>query len=130
MERICRNLQQRCSAGAKQQAVQDALVLISESGKLVRDGEYDMRIRHRQQFVRSLCEPSVAGAGLASRTVPVATRVIRDGLVTAAGATVEVAAHGSSTAALDRKQHSNLRPGEPGAIADDEVVSQCTDDIG
>src|SRR5690348_14516593 len=110
MERVCRNLQQGCSAGAKQQTIQDALVLVSEGGKLVRDCEYDMRIRHQQQFVPSLCEPSVAGAGLTSRTVPVATRVIRDGLVTAAGATVEVIAQSGGTAALDRKQHSDLGP--------------------
>ncbi len=87
-----RNLQQGCSAGAKQQAIQDALVLISKGGKLVRHCEYNMRIRHRQQFVRSRSEPSVTRAGLTSRTVPVATRVIGDGLVTAAGATVEVTA--------------------------------------
>src|SRR3954469_22415981 len=111
MERVCRNLQQGCSAGAKQQAIQDALVLIGEGGKLMRDCEYDMRIRDRQQFAGSLCDPSVAGAGLASRTVPVATRVIRDGLVTAAGATVDVTAQSGGTAALDREQHSDLRPG-------------------
>jgi hypothetical protein len=62
--------------------------------------------------------------------MPVAARIIRDGLVTAVGATVEVTAQGGSTAALDRKQHSDLRPGEPRAIADNEVVSQRTDDIG
>lgn len=124
MERVCRNLQQGCSAGAKQQAIQNALVLISEGGKLVRDCEYHMRIRHRQQFVRSLCEPSVAGAGLTSRTVSIAARVIRDGLVTAAGATVEVTAQSGSTAALDREQHSDLRPRQPRAVADNnEVVS-------
>ena len=62
--------------------------------------------------------------------VAVAAAVIRDGLVTAAGATVDVTAQSGSTAALDREQHSDLRPSEPGAITDNEVASQCTDDIG
>jgi hypothetical protein len=35
MERLCRNLQQGCSAGAQQQAIQEALVLIGEGGKLI-----------------------------------------------------------------------------------------------
>jgi hypothetical protein len=89
---IRRNLQQRCRAGTKQQTIQDALVLISEGGKLVRDCEYHMGIRHRQKLFGALCQPSVACAGLTSRTVSIATRVIRDGLMTASGAAVEVAA--------------------------------------
>ena len=46
MQWICRNLQQRCGAGTMSQTIQDALVLISEGRKLVRDCKDHMGIRH------------------------------------------------------------------------------------
>ena len=42
MARVCRNLQQRGRAGAKQQIVKDTLVLQSKRTELVRDCEDDM----------------------------------------------------------------------------------------
>lgn len=66
------NLQQRRSAGAEQEIVDDFLVLQSQPRELVRQGENDMDVADRQQFFAALGEPFVARIGLALRTMAIA----------------------------------------------------------
>ena len=75
--------------------------------------KYNMRIGNGQQFGASRSQPPIARLTLALRAVPVSAGVIGDGLLTARGALVQMAAHGCGTALLDGNQNLNVQPGEP-----------------
>ena len=61
---------QRCGTGLKQKVVNDFLVVERQPGEAVRDGEDNMHVLHRQQFLTARGEPLVARVGLALRTMP------------------------------------------------------------
>ena len=66
-------------AGAEQQAVDQLLVLQSERGKLMRQGEDHMEVADGQDFGLPLGHPAVASRGLALGAMAVTAGVIRDG---------------------------------------------------
>ena len=68
------DLQQSRGAGAEQKVIDDLLVLQSQPGEFVRDGKHDMHVAHGQQFFIAIGEPSIAGIGLALRTMPATGR--------------------------------------------------------
>jgi hypothetical protein len=112
MTRVCCYLQQRGCAGAEQQIVKNPLVLMSKGSKLMGNSEDDMRVRNGQKLFCSLFQPPLAGAGLTPGTMPVATRVIRDGLMTAFGATVKMTSQSCSAATPNREQDFQLWPSQ------------------
>ena len=71
---VSRNLQQRLRAGAKQESVDDLLVLQCEPRKVVRQSKDDMEITDVQQFLLPFGQPAVAGVGLAFWAMPISTR--------------------------------------------------------
>src|SRR5215831_13352459 len=101
---ITSHRQQRLSASPKQQTVDLALVLQGQRRQLARQNEHHMRIRDQQQFTAARCEPAVARIGLALQTMPIATRVERDGAMPAAGALVDVTAERGGATADDSGQ--------------------------
>ena len=92
--------------------------------------EYNMSVGRREQFGASRREPAVARLALAFRAVPVATRVVGDGAITAAGALVCMAAHRGGAASLDGDQDSKMQPGEPRGRPVHEMVAHRGYDIG
>jgi hypothetical protein len=64
------NLHQGRGAGAKQEVVDDLLVLQSQPRQLVGNREDDMDVVHRQQLPAASGEPLVASVGLALWAVP------------------------------------------------------------
>ena len=70
MLRIGGDLQQGCSAGAEQEVVDDLLILQGQPRQLMWDGEDDVNIVDRQQFLAAPGEPLVASVGLALWAVP------------------------------------------------------------
>src|ERR1700684_3107116 len=64
------NLHQGRGAGAKQEVVDDLLVLQRQPRQLVGDREDDMDVVHRQPLLFAYGEPLVASGGLALWTVP------------------------------------------------------------
>jgi len=64
--------QQRVGDAAKQQVIQETLVLEHQLGKLVRHRKDDMKVVERHQFPGACRDPAIARLGLALRTVAVA----------------------------------------------------------
>ena len=80
---IAGDLQQSCSTGLKQQVIDQTLVLQCEWSQFPRQGEDDVHVAGRQQLSFPRLKPALAGVALASGAMPVATRVVRDGSMSA-----------------------------------------------
>ena len=88
----------------------------------MRQGEYDVEVRNVEELSFSCGEPALASLCLTLRTVPVSARVIRDGLVTALGALIDVPSQGRCAAAGDGSQHAQLLEVQPGALVHEAVA--------
>src|SRR5712692_2049871 len=93
-------------------------------------GEHYVEIADVQQFLLSISQPAVTSVGEALRAVPIAARVIRDGAMTATGATIQMTTECRRAAMFDGSQHFQLLPGQPGPAALDEVLAVLSNDIG
>jgi hypothetical protein len=78
-----------------------------------------------QQLFSPGFEPAVARIRLAFWAMPVAARIIRDGLVSALGTHIGVPAERRCTAAQDGVQHLQVEPGKPFLAALEETFSGC-----
>jgi hypothetical protein len=130
VSRIASDLEQRCGTGAKQQAIDQPLVLKRQRRQFTRQGEDRMDVARGQQLPFALLEPADAGVALASWAVPVTARVIGDGGVSTAGALIAVAPERSGTATHDRQQHLLMLPVDPLATAVNEALPGITNDVG
>ena len=83
----------RVSAPAReQQIVEQTWVLQGQHVEFVGHGEHDMEVAGRQQFPFAGREPALARLRLTLGAVPVPTRVVGDGLMTAARAGIAMTA--------------------------------------
>jgi len=80
---IASDLLQSCSAGVKQQVVDQPFILQCQRSQFPRQGEDDVHVAGGQQLPFPRLKPALAGVALASGTMPVATRVVRDGSMSA-----------------------------------------------
>jgi hypothetical protein len=124
------DLEQRSRARAEEQIVHDLLVLQREPRELVRQREDHMVIADGQQFLLPFSEPLVARVGQALRTVPIATRVVRDGAMGTVGATIEMATQRGRAAACNGTEHAVVLRGQPGPVRLDEAIPVLSNDIG
>ena len=85
---------------AKQDVVNDALVLQGNCGDWLGDGEDDMEVRHRQQVGLARFQPGSACQGLTLGAVAVAAGVVGDADVRACVTLLCVTAQGSGPAEL------------------------------
>jgi len=70
---------------AKQEIVDDLLVLQNQRSQMTGKREDHMHVRRGEQFLATCCEPAVASPSLTLWAVPVSTRVVGDGAMSAAG---------------------------------------------
>src|SRR6266568_1235297 len=112
MSWICGHLEQRGCAGFKQKREQSPLVLPDQRHEGVRHAKDEVVIAYGQQFLLPLVEPLLASVDLALGTVPVATRVVRDGLVSTLRALIAMATESSGTATRYGIEDLGLRPGQ------------------
>ncbi len=75
---IASDFEEGCSTGLQQEMVQDLLVLQGERRQFMRQGKDNMDVARGEEFLTTRLEPTVAGAGLTLRAVPVAAAVVRD----------------------------------------------------
>jgi len=73
--RIASHFEHRRCAGAKEQIVQQPLVLQCKGGKFVRQSKDDVEVRNGQHFSRARGQPPGARVPLALGTVPVAAGI-------------------------------------------------------
>src|SRR4051794_37348173 len=88
-----------------------------------------MKVLYGQQFLCAQLNPLLASVDLALRTMPVTTRVERDGLMTTLRAAIHMATQGRSAAVLDSTQHPKMLPGQPATILLNELLTNCTEDV-
>lgn len=93
-------------------------------------GEDDMEIGHAQHFLLAPRQPSLPGLGLTLGTMAIAAGVVGEGLVVAAGTSIEVTAERGGTAATDSPQHTELLIAEPGTVVFEEAVTLGVNQIG
>ena len=117
MLRVRGDFDQCLGAAAEQQSVDHFFVLQGQRRQLVGQRKHDMSVGRSEQFGAPGGQPAVARLALALRAVPVATRVIGDGAMAAAGALIQMAAHRGGAAPLDGDEDSQVQPGEPGGRA-------------
>ena len=102
---VASDLKECGGTGAEEQVVEQPLVLQHQSRQIMRQREDDVEVGHRQQLGRARGQPSVASVRLSLGTVPVAARVIGDGLMSAAGASIAVTAERRGAATDDGVHH-------------------------
>jgi hypothetical protein len=103
------NLLQGPGGGSEQDIKEDGLVTESQRIQFVRQGEDDMEVGNRQERGQSFFEPIVAGDALALGTMAIAAGMVRDALVTAGVALVQMSAEGGGAALDDVAHHLSLR---------------------
>src|SRR4051794_18515859 len=96
----------------------------------MRKSEDHMKIWDGKQVFRAPREPLLAGVGLTLWAVPVPARVVRDGLVLASGASVQMPAESLGPAIPDSPQRLQVRPREMGFVPIDIAVASRPNDIG
>ena len=105
-------------------------VLQSQRRQGVVNGEHHMRVAGGQKIAATSLDPPVTRLCLASRAMPVAARVITDGLMFASRAGIQMSAEQRRAAAQNGHQHLQVQPGEPAAAVGDERRSCIPNDIG
>src|SRR6266849_1072517 len=98
---IAGDLQQSCSAGVKQQVIDQPFILQCERSEFPWQGEDDVHIAGGQQLPLPRLEPAQAGIALTLGAVPVSARVVRDGSMSAVRALIAMSTQHSGAAACD-----------------------------
>src|ERR1019366_5107584 len=98
---VASNIEHGGGTGAEEQVVEQPLVLQHQGRHLMGQREDDVEVRHGQQLSGARGQPSGACVALALGTVPVAARVIGDGLMSAAGASIAMTSERSRAATDD-----------------------------
>ena len=96
----------------------------------MRQGEDHVHVANGQEFLLALYEPPVTGVGLALSAMAVSTRVVRDGLLAAARALIQMTAERGRAATLDGSQHAKMLPRQSGSVFLDKPFACCSNDIG
>lgn len=109
---IRRDRVQRLGGRAEENVVDDLLVLIGDGGDLLGHGEDHVEVLHIEDLGAAVVQPLGAGQRLAFRAVPVAATVVRDALVPAGVALLDMAAERRRPATLDRRHDATLRRGQ------------------
>ena len=73
---IASHFEQRFSAGAEQQIVDELLILQCQRRQQMRQREDDVNVARGKEFLTARFDPTVSSVGLALRAVPVSTGVV------------------------------------------------------
>jgi hypothetical protein len=95
-------------------AVEEALVLEGERAESTREGYDDVEVADREAAGGAGLDPALLIEGLTGLAMPVTTRVVRGGRVTAAAAALEVTAELGGAAGGEAAEDLELLLGEPG----------------
>lgn len=105
---IGRDFPQGGGRGGEKEVVKRTRIVLRQDVDLVGDGEDDVKVVGREEFALPGGQPAFARLCLALRAASVATRVIRDGLVSASWTSIEMATERSGTAVLDGSEGFEL----------------------
>ena len=92
VSRIASDFEKGFRTAAKQEIVDDLFVLQNQRSQMTGKCKDHMHVRRRKKFLATLFQPTFASSRLTLWAVPVSTRVVGDGAMSAADAFIEVAA--------------------------------------
>src|SRR5919198_1703257 len=95
----------------------------------MRERENDVHIRHVEELPRARLQPALPRLRLALHAVPIATRVIGDGLMPAGVTPIEMPAERRGPTARDRSEDRALLHAQPRMLLE-EGVTLRVEDIG
>src|SRR5271168_53557 len=130
VSRIPGDFHQCFRTGAKQEIVDELLVLQGQWRQFTRKREDHMHVARREKFSPTCGDPAFPRRRLTLRAVPVAAGVVGDGAIPAAGALIEMTAECGSTTARNGPQHFHMLPTEPVPISFEKSSSRGADEIG
>jgi len=116
--------------GAKQEIVEDLLVLQDQRGQMTRKRENHMDVARWEKLLATCCEPAIASSCLTLRAVPISARVVGDGAMSAASAFIDMPAERGGTTPRNGQEHFDVLPADPLTASFDECVSCGADQIG
>jgi hypothetical protein len=93
--------QQGLRAGSEQQIVKQTWVLQGQHIEFMGHGEHNVKVAGSQEFAFPCCQPVLARLRLTLGAVPISTRVVGDGPITATLASIAMPTEGSSATALN-----------------------------
>jgi|SRR5271155_1464006 hypothetical protein len=128
--RIAGHFEKSFRTGAKQEIVDDFLVLQDQWGQMMRKREDNVDVVRREKLLATRGEPAIASSCLTLRAVPISARVVGDGAMSAAGAFIEMSAERGGTTPGNSQEHFDVLPGDPLTASFDECVSRSADEIG
>src|SRR5271165_2786787 len=89
-----------------------------------------MHVRGLQKFTATLCQPTFPSTCLTLRAMPISTRVVGDGAMSAASAFIQMPAERGGATPRNGQEHFDVLPGDPLTASFDECVSRGADQIG
>ena len=129
MSGIGRDLAEGRRARLEQPGVQADTIPIAERQERMRQREDDVHIRDVEQVTLAGVEPALSRLRLALRAVPIAARVIGDGLVSAGVTPIEMTTQCGGATARDRPKDRSLLRAQPRMLLE-EGVALRVEDIG
>jgi hypothetical protein len=127
---IACDFQKGFRAGAKQEVVEELLVLQHQRSQVTRKREDHMDVARRKKFPATLFQPTFPSTCLTLRAVPISARVVGDGAMSAASAFIEMPAERGGTTPGNSQEHFDVLPGDPLTASFDECASRSADQIG
>ena len=127
---IAGHFEESFCTGAKQEIVEDLLVLQDQRGQMTRKREDHMDVARWEKLLATCCEPAIASSCLTLRAVPISARVVGDGTMSAAGAFIDMTPECGGATPRNRQEHFDVLPGDPLTASFDECVSRGVDEIG
>src|ERR1700739_1075487 len=89
---IAGHFEESFRTGAKQEIVEDLLVLQHQWSQVTREREDHMDVTRRKKFPATLFQPTFPGTCLTLRAVPISARVVGEGAMSAADAFIDMPA--------------------------------------
>jgi hypothetical protein len=127
---IACDFQKSFRTGAKQEIVDDLLVLQDQWSQPVGQCEDNMDVTRWEKLLAPRCEPAIASSCLTLRAVPISARVVGDSAMSTASAFIEMAAERSGATPCNRQQHFDMFPTDPLAVSLGKGSSSSADEIG
>jgi hypothetical protein len=127
---VRRDFQQGGGSSGEQEMVKDTGVVLRQEVEFVGNGEDHVKVRSGQQFLFPCGKPTLARLGLALGAVPIATRVVRDGLKSALGTGIEVTSERGGAAVQQGAEGFELLEIEARSIPVKETLALGAEDVG
>jgi hypothetical protein len=113
---ISRDLEEGLGGSAKQQAVNQSLILQGQRSEKVGQSEDDMKVGDGQQFGGTVFQPALTSCCLAFWAMPIQARVIGDGSLSATVTLFDVPTECRGTTSGNGTQDFEVETGYPAAM--------------